>query len=146
MMLAFGLFLVGCADLFKEESWTPDRRALSPPWDTYLIGEKTTNTSSSVYGRGSSTDTFDGTNVFTSDSFQYWQGGSKYRKSTYYITRIELHQYSWERYPVWYIFFKLESSLWHSESDFNEASELDMRVPTVLNGKQLEDYVEIPGP
>jgi hypothetical protein len=143
MVLLFALMLAACDNLFEEDSWVPDRRALSPPWDTYLVGEKTTNTSGSVYGSGSSTDTFDGTNVFISDSYQYWKGGSKYRKSTCYIVRIELHQESWESYPVWRIFYKLESPLWHSESDFNESLELAMRVPTVLSGKHLEDFEKL---
>lgn len=146
--IVFGLALTGCqmddADK-KDASWTPARRSFDSPWDIYLVGERTINTSGSVYGGGSSTDTFDGTNVFKADSYQHWQGGGKYSESTCYITRIELYKGSWESYPAWRIFFKIGTALWHSESDFNESIELSTRVPTVLNGKSLEDFVTIPG-
>ena len=141
-IIPMSIFIVGC-DLLDDDYWTPAKRSLDAPWNIYLVGEKTTNTSGSVYGSGISTDTFDGTNVFKTSSYQYWQGGSKLSSSNCYITRIELHKMSWETYPVWRIFFKVEG-LWHSESDFNNTLELDMRVPTTLNEKSLSDFVEIP--
>jgi len=138
------IFFASCEDPYK--TWAPAKRPLSAPWNTYLVGETTTDISGSVYGSGTSTVVFDGTNVFSSSSYQHWQGGGKYSKSDLYITRIELNKQSWDTYPVWRIFYKMGSELWHSESDYNNALELDMRVPTILSGKYLKDYVEIPGP
>jgi hypothetical protein len=143
-IIIFSLLVFSC-DIIGG-GWLPKQHSLSPPWNTYLVGEYTTDTSGSVYGKGSNTDTFDGTNRFKSESYQHWDGGHKSNSYYCWITRIELHQESWEIYPRWRIFYKLESSLWDSENDFNKDIELDMRVPTTLSGKKLEDFVDIPVP